>query len=77
MEGEDRAGRDGEVVPASLTPEPERTVRAAALVDPLAPAIDADREAICLEPTHPAKGRLGFLIRHAKDGSQGERPGLG
>jgi len=27
-------------------------------------------------PADAHEGRLGFLIRHAKDGAQGERPGF-
>ena len=63
---------NGEILLASLTAEPERTLGAAALVSVQTAARRADRSAISLRPTDFAEGRLGFLIRHAKDHRQGE-----
>ena len=71
---EQRAAGDAEILPAGFAPEPKRTRWAAALVDGRAFTVRADRLAI--GPAEIAKHRLGFLVRHAKDGAQGERPGL-
>ena len=74
MKSEQRARCDAEIFPARLAAEPQRARRATALINGRALAVWADRFAI--SPSNRAEHILSFLVSHAKDGAQGERPGL-
>jgi hypothetical protein len=77
VEGEQRAGRDREILAACLAAPARGTIGLPAVVNDLTPAVRADRLAVSLAPTDAAESRFGFLVRHAQDRAQGERPGLG
>ena len=74
MEGEQGAAGDAEILAARLAAEPERTGRTTAFVNGRALAVNAHN---ATSPAQTDEGCLGFFVRHTKDRTQGERPGLG
>lgn len=77
MKGKQRARCDAEILAARLAAPARRAGRTAAVIDNLALAFGADRLAARRGPADADEGCFDFLIRHAQDRAQGERPGLG
>ena len=76
VEGEQRTGGDGEVLAARLAAPAQTPGRPTRRIDRLTTAVRADRLALGGSPADADEGVLDFLVRHAEDGADGERPGL-
>jgi hypothetical protein len=72
MRGEQRAGRDAEILTAFATTEARRTLRASAIVSIKAAARLTDWRAIGCSPADLAERRFDFRIRHFQDGGEAE-----
>jgi hypothetical protein len=75
VESEQGGAGDAEIRAARFAAEPERTERAATLIDGQAPTLRAVR--LTVIPTERPEQRLGFHVAHVEDGCQGEGPGFG
>ena len=75
MTGEQRAARDGKVGLAGFAAEAQRAGMATAFVGIKTATLRAHRGAVRRGPTHLAKHRLRFRIRHTEH--MGQREGLG
>jgi hypothetical protein len=70
--GEQCAGGDGEILPASLAAEPGSTIRAAAIVGVEAAAVRANRLAVRVRPADLAEHRFRLFVRHAEHLSEAQ-----
>jgi len=74
---EQGAAGDAEILPARLAAPTRGAIGLSAIADGRAAAVRTDQLAVCRVPADVDEGRLDFLLRHAQDRAQGERPGLG
>ena len=77
MEREQRAAGHAEILAARLAAPARSAVALPAVIHGRALAARAHRLAVRAGPADADEGRLGFLVGHAQDRAQTERPGLG
>jgi hypothetical protein len=75
VESEQSTAGDAEIRAARFATEPQRSGRAATLIDSQAATLRTVRFAVI--PTERPEQRLRFHVAHVEDGCQGEGPGFG